>query len=91
MRERVLDVKGDANRRAQVLIRGLTTPEVATKEPEASIEIKDRFGRRYGLLTRSGAQWIIRFQPGLSESAIRRIANQVPEIYEQFSGSDDQA
>lgn len=90
MRERVLDVKGDANRRAQILIRGLAAPEVATKEPDAGIEIKDRFGRRYGLLTRSGAQWIIRFQPGLSESAIRRIAKQVPEIYEQFSGSDDQ-
>lgn len=91
MREQVLDVKGDATRRAQFLIRGLTATEVATKEPEAGIEIKDSYGRRYGLLTRSGAQWIIRFQPGLSESAIRRIAKQVPEIYEQFSGSDDQA
>ena len=88
VRERILDVRGDANKRAQALIRGLAKPEVAVRETSTGTEIKDRQGRRYGLLTRSGAQWIIRFQPGLSDVAIKKIADQVPEIYERFSDQD---
>lgn len=85
LREAILDVRGDANRKAQVLIRGLDAPKEPVKSPESGIEIKDRRGRRYGLLTRSGAQWIIRFQPGLDEIVIKEIASRVPEIYDQFS------
>ena len=85
LQERVLNISGDANRRAQALTRGLTEPSKKVPETESNFLIRDQRGRRYGLLTRSGKQWIIRFQPGLDEEAIRRIASKVPELYDDMS------
>jgi len=85
LQERVLSISGDANRRAQALMRGLTEPSKTAAETDSNFLIRDKRGRRYGLLTRSGKQWIIRFQPGLDDDAIRRIASKVPELYDDMS------
>lgn len=89
LRERALNTSGDANRRAQTLIHGLAEPLKKALETDNNFLIKDQRGRRYGLLTRSGKQWIIRFQPGLDEDTIRRIATKVPELYDDMSDGRD--
>jgi ParB-like chromosome segregation protein Spo0J len=40
--------------------------------------IKDDRGRRVGVLTRSGAQWICRFASDVDEEAVRHVADQIP-------------
>lgn len=89
LREQVLNMNGDANRCAQAVIRGLSEPLKKAPEADNNFLIKDQRGRRYGLLTRSGKQWIIRFQPGLDENTIRRIATKVPELYDDMSDGRD--
>jgi ParB family chromosome partitioning protein len=47
--------------------------------------IRDRQGRRYGRLSRSGRQLLIRFQPGLDEVVIQRLAQRIPQLYAELA------
>jgi ParB family chromosome partitioning protein len=40
--------------------------------------IRDHQGRRVGVLTRSGAQWVCRFASEIDEEAVRHIVGQIP-------------
>jgi len=40
--------------------------------------IKDDQGRRVGVLTRSGAQWVCRFASDVDEEAVRHVVDQIP-------------
>ena len=71
---------GDANRKAVALAATLERGDGTALE--RSITIADARGRRFGRLTRSGSQLVLRFQPGLDGDLVREIADRLPELYE---------
>ncbi|MCB1883034.1 MAG: ParB/RepB/Spo0J family partition protein [Geminicoccaceae bacterium] len=74
---------GDAAKGASRLLRHLTAaPE---NPPAEGTVVKDRLGRRYGRLGRSGTQLVLRFQPGLDERVIEALARRVPDLYAEIA------
>lgn len=87
--ERVQALPADPKLRAARLASWLAS----AKNPNdgASLVIRDRHGRRYGRLSRSGRQLLIRFQPGLDEAVLERLARRIPELYEELAGAAEAA
>ena len=76
---------GDAEdpvKRTARLLRRLAAPE--SRLADGTV-VKDRLGRRYGRLGRSGAQVVLRFQPGLDERVIEALARRLPDLYAEIA------
>jgi ParB family chromosome partitioning protein len=81
--ERVQALPTDPKLRAARLTAWLAA--ATTPDGGGSVVIRDRHGRRYGRLSRSGRQVLIRFQPDLDEEVLERLARRIPELYEQLA------
>jgi ParB family chromosome partitioning protein len=80
---RVEALPEDARLRAARLTQWLA--EAPGQGEGTGFVIRDRQGRRYGRLSRSGRQLLIRFQPGLDEAVIQRLAERIPELYAELA------
>lgn len=86
--ERVQALPADPKLRAARLTAWLAA--ATASEGEGSVVIRDRHGRRYGRLSRSGRQVLIRFQPDLDAGVLQRLARRIPELYEQLAAESDE-
>lgn len=82
---RIQALPEDPRLRAAKLTAWLGETASDGEEPSGFV-IRDRQGRRYGRVSRSGRQLLIRFQPGLDETIIQRLAARIPELYEELAG-----
>ncbi|SNB77697.1 plasmid partitioning protein RepB [Arboricoccus pini] len=82
-------LKGNATTRARHLIRLLGNGAQPTAGDKDGTLIRDRQGRRYGRLSRSGSQLVFRFQPGLDERVIRRLAARIPSLYAEVAEDEE--
>ena len=77
----------DPLRRADLLTRLLRgAPQPGEGE---RVVLRDRRGRKWGHLARSGSQLILRFQPDLDPRLITRLAKRLPELYEELQAEKD--
>lgn len=87
--ERVQALPADPKLRAARLTAWLVS--AAAPDGAGSVVIRDRHGRRYGRLSRSGRQVLIRFQPDLDEAVLQRLARRIPELYEELAAAAEEA
>lgn len=88
--DRVRAAQGNAVTKARLLVRLLQAGDSSRQDTDTdNLLIRDRQGRRYGRLSRSGSQLVLRFQPGLDESVIRRLATRIPELYATLADEPD--
>lgn len=76
-------LNGDGNARARYLISRIDSASRAAAIDQ-SIAITDENGRRYARLSPSGAQLVLRFQPGLDPEIVRALSHRVPVLYEEM-------
>jgi ParB family chromosome partitioning protein len=77
-------VNGDGNARARHLISRIDSASRAAAIDQ-SIAITDENGRRYARLSPSGAQLVLRFQPGLDPEVVRALSERIPVLYEEIA------
>ena len=80
----VAAMKSDGNARARHLVSRIDSAS-RSAAIDGSVAIKDGNGRRYARLCQSGAQLVLRFQPGLDPEIIRALAKRTPELYEELA------
>jgi hypothetical protein len=77
-------INGDGNARARHLISRIDSASRAAAIDQ-SIAITDENGRRYARLSPSGAQLVLRFQPGLDPEVVRALSERIPALYEEIA------
>lgn len=77
-------INGDGNARARHLISRIDSASRAAAIDQ-SIAITDENGRRYARLSPSGAQLVLRFQPGLDPDVVRALSERIPVLYEEIA------
>ncbi|MFZ1428937.1 MAG: ParB/RepB/Spo0J family partition protein [Geminicoccaceae bacterium] len=77
-------ITSDCNARARYLIAQIDNASRAAAIDQ-SIAITDGNGRRYARLSPSGAQLVLRFQPGLDPEILRSLAHRIPALYEEIA------
>ena len=77
-------LNGDGNARARHLISRIDSASRAAAIDQ-SIAITDENGRRYARLSPSGAQLVLRFQPGLDPEIVRALSERIPVLYEEIA------
>ena len=77
-------ITSDCNARARYLIAQIDSAS-RVAAIDQSIAITDGNGRRYARLSPSGAQLVLRFQPGLDPEILRSLAHRIPALYEEIA------
>ena len=68
----------------RVLHAAFNSPDLGSQRDSGALQaqiIADDHGRRLGVLTRSGAQWVCRFAADIDEQSIRHVVDQIPKLF----------
>lgn len=79
-----LGTKAQVQRVLQAALRSHDANDQTEVRSRLAQPISDEQGRRIGVLTRSGAQWVCRFAREIEDTAVQHVVSQIPVLLETW-------